>query len=559
MLLRLAFQAGYPKTPVFNGSRLAEVFLFLAGSTFRPVAYKVGLALLCLLVPWLLILASRGMGLDWTTSVLATAIGLVVWWSPTSYNALEAGSSELLVGALAVLANLGFLIRFHRFPGILSWLGLVLTAWLGWFSQPMLFPHCPASFSDFLSSRRPSPWHPNLAHRPSDGRSPVTGPEHSWLVDWVTYWWLRSPEPIGGGILSHRTWYTLWNAPLLGRPGLSDPGAISAGQCPGWGDDHAAKQRTTARLLATGTGGLFLLALLGISWEPLGNLGTAGLLSPALWFASLPAAQAWVQSFRFLSKLVGSGLRAGLITIVLGMIIAGLAFETISVLGERLQGVPPLLYELGPQRKALIDAINTYTNPDARILWEDLPLLRTSPHWTPLLPLLTNRSFVGGLDPDATIEHATIGFVDQNLARQHISQWTDEALEEYCTQYNIGWVICFSPSAIKRFSDWSGAEKIKEVTDETTGYLFFTIPRTPNFALKGQARLIHADSHHITVGDIVPENGVVVLSLHYQAGMRVSPSRVHIEREPSALDPIGFLRLRVAGPVSRVTFTWGER
>src|SRR4051794_5539397 len=35
-----AFQAGYPKTPVFNGSRLAEVFLFLAGGAYHPAAYK---------------------------------------------------------------------------------------------------------------------------------------------------------------------------------------------------------------------------------------------------------------------------------------------------------------------------------------------------------------------------------------------------------------------------------------------------------------------------------------------------------------------------------------
>src|SRR6516225_1374198 len=47
-----AFQAGYPKTPVFDsGSRPAEMFLSLAGGAYRPAAYKLGLALCCLLVP----------------------------------------------------------------------------------------------------------------------------------------------------------------------------------------------------------------------------------------------------------------------------------------------------------------------------------------------------------------------------------------------------------------------------------------------------------------------------------------------------------------------------
>src|SRR5262245_9345111 len=38
-----AFQAGYPKTPVFDsGSRPAELFLALAGGGYQPAAYKVG-------------------------------------------------------------------------------------------------------------------------------------------------------------------------------------------------------------------------------------------------------------------------------------------------------------------------------------------------------------------------------------------------------------------------------------------------------------------------------------------------------------------------------------
>ena len=38
---------------------------------------------------------------------------------------------------------------------------------------------------------------------------------------------------------------------------------------------------------------MVFLAILGISWEPLGHLGTSGLILPGLWFACLPAAYAW--------------------------------------------------------------------------------------------------------------------------------------------------------------------------------------------------------------------------------------------------------------------------
>jgi hypothetical protein len=82
-----------------------------------------------------------------------------------------------------------------------------------------------------------------------------------------------------------------------------------------------------------------------------------------------------------------------------------------------------------------------------------------------------------------------------------------------------------------------------------------------SYALKGsRARWLHADSAHIALADVEPnENGEAVLSLHYQAGMRVSPSRVQLERELDPYDPIPFVRLRLPGPVVRVTITWEKK
>ena len=100
---------------------------------------------------------------------------------------------------------------------------------------------------------------------------------------------------------------------------------------------------------------------------------------------------------------------------------------------------------------------------------------------------------------------------------------------------------------------------VGELHDQGKGYLFRVRADKRSFVLKGQAELVHADSHHITLADVVPENGVVVLSLHYQKNLRASPSRVQIECEIYADDPIGFLRLRVASRVSRLTLTWDNR
>src|SRR5262249_1262742 len=199
------------------------------------------------------------------------------------------------------------------------------------------------------------------------------------------------------------------------------------------------------------------------------------------------------------------------------------------------------------------------TNNEARILWEDRPLPQTAPHWSALLPLLTRRHYLGGLDPDGFIEHSAISFLNQLLDGRHVSTWTDQQLDEYCRLYNGGWVVCWSPAAIKRFSEWPGVQSSVPVIDDVAGYLF-TLQRTErSFALKGRATLIDADSRHITLADVVPnQEGIVVLSMHWQAGLHAAPTRVEIEREPCGNDPIGFIRLRMASPAARVTLMWND-
>src|SRR5438309_796514 len=76
-----AFQAGYPKTPVFDsGSRPAELFLTAAGGSYEPAAYKIGLALCCCAVPLLLAGTARNLGLGPGAACLSGALGMVIWW-----------------------------------------------------------------------------------------------------------------------------------------------------------------------------------------------------------------------------------------------------------------------------------------------------------------------------------------------------------------------------------------------------------------------------------------------------------------------------------------------
>src|SRR5262249_25536605 len=137
-------------------------------------------------------------------------------------------------------------------------------------------------------------------------------------------------------------------------------------------------------------------------------------------------------------------------------------------------------------------------------------------------------------------------------------------------------VVCWSPATCARFRRWNKAEMTATLppwnTGEPPGCLFtIRLPRY-SFALAGSAQWLSADARRIVLGDVVPQHGngdsrkgYVLLSLHYQAGMHVAPSRVHMDGyhlEPGGL-PSGpvppFVRLWVEEPVTRVTITWDKR
>ncbi len=369
-----AFQAAYLKTPIFNGSRLAEVFI-LCGGVHRPaVAYKIGLIVICLCVPVLLLIASRTAGLDHPAALIATLVGQVVWWGPLGRAALEVGNSEVLLASLAGLAHVGCLIGYHRRPGFLMWLALLLTGCVGWFLQPLFFPAAlPLLLAYYLSVGAKHDfltWH-SAFWLAEQGAVLANLP---WLLDWVGYWWLRTPLPSATNlVLPHRNFVNVWNAPLWGGPAdrlLTI--LIMASALVGVAILNQTRQRPAARLFGMGAAGALTLSLLGISWEPLGQFGTIGLLAPALWFAVLPAAHAWV----WLARTLWHFGNAGRVLLVLALGFAVFSVVTTArddavCLGDRCLQSEPLTFGLSPERQELVNLLLQYTTTDARILWED--------------------------------------------------------------------------------------------------------------------------------------------------------------------------------------------
>ena len=556
------FQEGYPKTPIFDGGRLAELFMLMAPPSppsqmgGGAAAYKIGFASLCLLVPLFLLLAGKTLGLGNGTTLLATFLGQLIWWGPLGRTAIATADCELYLASLASLAHIGLLVSYDRTANVPAWFGIWLTAGLGWFLQPLLFPLAlPVILIYYLSvgaKHELLTWH--AAFWAAQILAVVVN--LPWLVDWFDSWWLRAALPSASGLLTHRTLGTLWNAPLWGcETDRMLSGVLLLAATVGVVILNQTRERAAARMIGVSSAGSLVLAMLGISWEPLGVVGTAALLAPALWFACIPAAHAWIWTAQRLWQrgAVGHCLLAGLLVSAGGYV--AIQSNAPCNLCERCRAIELLEIGLGRDREAIVRTLLQHTTTEARILWEDRTCTRQSSRWPALLPLLTGRSYIGGLDPDGFIEHSSISLRNQALEGAPIAACTDEALTEYCRRCNVRWIVAWSPAVIERLEAWKAAEKVEPVVDGATGWLF-QVRRTPSYALKGQAELVHADGQSIMFANVVPIQGEVVLSLHWQAGLRASLDRVQLERAVSSDDQIGFIRLKLAAPAACLTLTW---
>ncbi len=572
------FHAGYPKTPLFDsGSRPAELMLALCGGRYCPAAYKIGLAIIYTLVPLFVFLAARGVGMKRAPSCLACVLALLIWWGQPCRETLECGDIDLLLATLLVLAQAGLLIRYHSDPGPLSWLGVVLAALVGWFAQPLLLTlTMPLFFVYYLSvgTRHQLAWHLALL----GGLLGAIAVNSFWLIDWVGYWWVRVPPHVETPLLAEPTLRNIWEASFWG--GQVDKVlacTLVLASAVGVVLYNQSGQRATARLFGL-SGAVFLaLSVAGLVWEPLGRFGAPRLLLPALLFAVLPATHALTVTVGVIwRRRVGRWLSPVAAAGVLALLWYGSPPVLVSW-AMHLMNPNPLQLGLEADQQAILEALQQHTTVEARILWEDQAAPPLSSHWTPLLTLLTQRSYIGALDADVRIEHTTNGLADAVLMGRPIRDWSDEALDEYCKRYNVGWVVCWSPAACERLRNWPHAKQTATLPPSgagaPSGCLFTVQRKSYSFALSGSARWLSADTQRIVLGDVVPQRGgsdnhgkkPILLSLHYQAGMRVAPSRVLLDF--CSIEPVNsvpgdarpFVRLWVEEPVTRVTIIWGDK
>jgi hypothetical protein len=548
-------QAGYPKTPVYDsGSRPAELTMLVVRGAYRPQAYKLGFVLACLLAPLTLWFAASAVGLTDASRCLGVFLGQLVWWGRPNAALLDAGDMDILLAGLAILLHICLLARYHALPSLWTCAGIFATAALSWVAHPMLCALLAPAFLVYYISfgpRHGASWHFGLL----GAEALALGLNAPLLREWLEYWWILSPLRFDQPFMAHRTLRAILTSSYWGDAlDRALTWVLLGGGAAGIVIWNQTCRRPAARLLGICTAIFLLLSVGGITWDPLMRWGSHRLLTPALLFAALPAALALKTLGSYLHSRFSSR-RMRLLAVGAGLACLGLiAWPLHAEILRRGAGTSPLTVGFSASQRSFMAAIERWTNADARILMENTAPQENTGQWAALLPLVTKRAYLGGLDPEAGIEHAFANFVNQELAGRPIGQWRDVDLDAFARRYNVGWVVCRTAAAFTRFSQWQDAQLIAEPDEAGGNWLFRLQPHS--YVLQGQGRLLRADRRSITLADVVPEDGKVVLSMHYQTGMQVSPSRVRIEKDPDPSDPIPFIRLSLPGPVPRLVISW---
>lgn len=549
-----AFQAGYPKTPVFDGGcRPAELFLALAGGGYHPAAYKVGLFVCLLLVPLAFVVAARGAGLPAGAAVLAGAGGMLLGWSGPVRHLIEEGDLDFFLAGLAAIVSVSWMARYAKWFGIDSWLVLAGVGVVGWYAHPLvwigLFPLL-VGYYLVLAPRHGLAWHLGLLGMIVAGLVPNLW----WLTDWAKYWWLRQPSPADHIPLPG------WDA-VLGNPGDYAslfgcvPGGVllvlagAAGLVAVWRAGH----RTAACLLLSAAVLTVGLARLAAAWPRVPADVPLRVVPLAAGFLSLPAAfGVWKVLDR--AKVAG----AAAVVVVLGLLLVGWADGPARPLANTARlHTDPLLVGLSADQLELIAAVEAHTTLEARILWDDTTDHRPGWNWSALLPRLTGRAYLGGLDHDAGIEHSFCGLRDGRLNGRPFGEWSDADLVTFCHWYNVGWVVCRSPGAAERWGRFPIAKPVARLKEGGQPVVVYALDRPRSFVLSGAAKWEQATPKRIALSDVYPDaSGWVTLSLHYQEGLRVYPTYIELISVTDPHDPIGHVRLRLPGPVPRITIVW---
>ena len=204
----------------------------------------------------------------------------------------------------------------------------------------------------------------------------------------------------------------------------------------------------------------------------------------------------------------------------------------------------------------LTEWICANTNPGGRILIENSDFESChqyyGTHVPYLLPLMTNREYIGNYAYYATSPDAFTSFNCGYLFRRRIGDYAPDDLRPYMDVYNIKWIIAWSDEARRFFEAAPQHYRFRVRVDK---FFVYEVDRDGTFFLRGRGR-VEAGPDRIVLSDLQPDDGVVVLSYHWMRYLRADPA-AELEQTFFLNDPVGFILLR--NPPERLVISTSHR
>lgn len=211
-----------------------------------------------------------------------------------------------------------------------------------------------------------------------------------------------------------------------------------------------------------------------------------------------------------------------------------------------------------PQSEAFINWLKDNTEEDGRILIESIwsPMEEEQDKWfymnyEPLLPLLTNREFIGGPRDDAFFQHNHSGLyldfvefeqladsenIQMILFKRPINNIELDELKEYFDLYNVQWIITSRNLAKDYFSQFTDyITKVKEFGE----VWIYKVDRTPSYIIGGEGE-VDATFNHIYVKNFT--GGDIIIKYHWMEGLATKPA-LKLEEVKLMDDPVGFIKI----------------
>ncbi len=206
-----------------------------------------------------------------------------------------------------------------------------------------------------------------------------------------------------------------------------------------------------------------------------------------------------------------------------------------------------------PQIQAVVDWIANETPKSGRILFEESGdesgFIYDGMYLSSFVPQLTGRQLIGGPANLYNDRHHFAEFHSGVLFKRGIDGMSPAEIREYLGLYNIGAIVCFSPSARQSFQRLPDCLALER---DLGKIVLIKVNQPLNWFLKGEGELA-ADLNAIHCSEVKGEE--VILKYHWIAGIKSEPP---LKIKPTFVmdDPIPFIK--IAHPPSEFTLFAGK-